>query len=66
VEIDLGLWEPEAFRQREGHDLMMMALLVGSSLMLALYTLVQGWSWRDRGFQWMTGWRCGARRYSRG
>lgn len=50
INIDPQLWEPAAFRQREGRDLVMQAFLVGPLLMLALYALIQGWSLRDRGF----------------
>ena len=64
VNIDPQLWEPAAFRQREGHDLMLQAFLVGPALMLALYALIQGWSGRDRGFLLLFGWICLAVLYS--
>lgn len=50
IDIDPQLWEPVDFRQQEGRDLVMQAFLIGPSLMLALYALIQGWSLRDRGF----------------
>ena len=56
IDLDPRLWKPAAFRQQEGHDLMLQAFLVGPALLLALYALIQGWSWRDRAFLRLFGW----------
>jgi signal transduction histidine kinase/CheY-like chemotaxis protein len=64
VDINPELWEPAAFRQQEGFDLMLQAFLVGPALMLALYALIQGWSGRDRSFLLLFGWICLAVLYS--
>ncbi|NMV37458.1 ATP-binding protein [Ralstonia insidiosa] len=56
IDLDPRLWEPTAFRQQEGLDLMLQAFLVGPALLLALYALIQGWSWRDRAFLRLFGW----------
>lgn len=58
IDLDPRLWEPAAFRQQEGQDLMLQAFLVGPALLLALYALIQGWSWRDRAFLRLFGWIC--------
>lgn len=64
VNIDPQLWEPAAFRQTEGRDLVMQAFLVGPALILAIAALIQGWSWRDRSFLLLSVWICLAVLYS--
>ncbi|ANJ86799.1 hybrid sensor histidine kinase/response regulator [Pandoraea oxalativorans] len=58
VAIVPTLWEPTAYRQHEGLALVGTALLAAIALLVALFSLAQAWSWRDRGFlllaTWMT------------
>lgn len=50
LDVSLTLWEPSAFRQAEGREQTAQALLIGIPFLLALYALIKGVIWRDRGF----------------
>jgi signal transduction histidine kinase/DNA-binding NarL/FixJ family response regulator len=56
IDLKVMLWEPAAFRQEEGRELAFQSFVLGISLLLLAYTLVQGIAWRDRGFGWMAAW----------
>lgn len=56
IDITVDVWEPSVFRQREGLELAAQSVLVGLPLVLALYALIQGIVWRDKGFLLLTMW----------
>lgn len=56
VDIHVALWEPGVFRQKEGLELAAQSVLIGLPVVLALYALIQGIVWRDKGFLLLTLW----------
>ncbi|BEV14468.1 hybrid sensor histidine kinase/response regulator [Herbaspirillum sp. DW155] len=56
IDLNVTLWEPAAFRQEEGRELAIQAFVLGVSLLLVAYALIQGIAWRDRGFVLMAAW----------
>ncbi|ANI21814.1 hypothetical protein AB870_24595 (plasmid) [Pandoraea faecigallinarum] len=56
VEIIPTLWEPAAYRQSEGEDLVGAALLTAIALLAAVFSVLQAWSWRDRSFLLLAIW----------
>ncbi len=63
LDLEVALWEPAAFRQEEGRELALQALMLGLSVLLATYALIQGIVWHDRGFVLMAGWIVAALAY---
>ncbi|MFJ3045616.1 ATP-binding protein [Herbaspirillum chlorophenolicum] len=56
LDVNIALWEPSVFRQDEGRELAAQAILIGLPVLLALYALIQGVVWRDRGFLLLAVW----------
>lgn len=56
VEILPTLWEPAAYRQSEGLDLVGASLLAAIAVLVAVFSLLQAWSWRDRSFLLLAIW----------
>ena len=63
LDLQVSLWESAAFRQEEGRELALQALMLGLSLLLATYALIQGIVWNDHGFVLMAGWIVAALAY---
>ncbi|WP_443113474.1 hybrid sensor histidine kinase/response regulator [Herbaspirillum seropedicae] len=63
IDISVALWEPAAMRQEEGRELAIQGFLLGLSLLLAAYALVQGLVWRDRSLMLMAAWLVTAQAY---
>lgn len=63
IDISVALWEPAAMRQEEGRELAIQGFLLGLSLLLAAYALVQGLVWRDRSLIFMAAWLATAQAY---
>lgn len=63
IDISVALWEPAAMRQEEGRELAIQGFLLGLSLLLAAYALVQGLVWRDRSLMHMAAWLVTAQVY---
>lgn len=56
VEIIPTLWEPAAYRQSEGLELVGAALLAAIAVLVVIFSLLQAWSWRDRSFLLLALW----------
>lgn len=56
IDLNVTLWEPAALRQEEGRELAIQSFVLGVSLLLVTYALIQGIAWRDRGFVLMAAW----------
>jgi hypothetical protein len=56
IDLNVALWESAAFRQDEGRELSIQAFVLGVSVLLVTYALIQGIAWHDRGFVLMAAW----------
>ncbi len=56
IDLNVALWESAAFRQDEGRELSIQAFVLGVSVLLVTYALIQGMAWHDRGFVLMAAW----------